>query len=241
MVSPFGIFGGRNRGYGPGWGRGYDPRYGRGYGGGYGGYGGGYGRRGPGGGGCLRDLLLLEGGCCLAEALGGSCLLHAGWLLPAMVHALTTPSGTRRGAGSRRGAGASSESGVCANGAESGVVQDGAESRGNAKVDVGGGARSGTGADGGSRSQRVLLSMIGSYQRNVSARRSRPVCRFTPSCSAYAAEAVTTYGARSGTRMAMGRLLRCRPGTRGGFDPVGGHAAHGTDHAHDGPRAGAAR
>ena len=206
VVSPFGIFGGRNRGYGPGWGRGYDPRYGRGYGGGHGGYGGGYGRRGSGGG-CLRDLLLLEGGCCLAEALGGSCLLHTGWLLPAMAQALTTPAGTRRGAGSRRGAGASTESGVC--------------------------------ADGDSRSQRVLLTMIGSYQRNVSARRSRPVCRFTPSCSAYAAEAVARYGALDGTRRAVGRLLRCRPGTRGGYDPVGGHS-HDTPDTHGEARSSAA-
>lgn len=65
--------GGRRRGYGP---RGYGGGYGRGFGVGYGG---GYGR-GPrgGGGGCLRDLFLLNTGCCLAESLGcGPALLLA--------------------------------------------------------------------------------------------------------------------------------------------------------------------
>ena len=56
----------RRRGYGPGYGRGYGPGYGRGYGPppGY------YGRGGGGGGSCLRDLLLLNVGCCAAESLG---------------------------------------------------------------------------------------------------------------------------------------------------------------------------
>jgi putative membrane protein insertion efficiency factor len=71
-----------------------------------------------------------------------------------------------------------------------------------------------------SRPQRSLLALIGAYQRNVSARRSKSVCRFTPSCSTYASEAITRYGALSGSRRAAGRLLRCRPGTAGGADPV---------------------
>src|SRR3954471_8846786 len=56
----------RRRGYGPGYGRGYGPGYGRGYGPppGY------YSRGGGGGGSCLRDLLLLNVGCCAAESLG---------------------------------------------------------------------------------------------------------------------------------------------------------------------------
>ena len=46
-------------------------------------------------------------------------------------------------------------------------------------------------------------------------------CRFTPSCSAYALEAVEQYGALHGLRLAVGRLLRCHPFHRGaGFDPV---------------------
>lgn len=45
-------------------------------------------------------------------------------------------------------------------------------------------------------------------------------CKFYPSCSAYAYEAIERFGARQGARLAMGRLMRCRPFTSGGFDPV---------------------
>ena len=45
-------------------------------------------------------------------------------------------------------------------------------------------------------------------------------CRFLPSCSDYAAEAVLRYGALRGSRLAIGRLLRCHPFCRAGHDPV---------------------
>jgi len=45
-------------------------------------------------------------------------------------------------------------------------------------------------------------------------------CKFHPSCSNYAREAVSLHGARRGTVLALKRLGRCRPFTRGGFDPV---------------------
>jgi putative membrane protein insertion efficiency factor len=45
-------------------------------------------------------------------------------------------------------------------------------------------------------------------------------CRFWPSCSAYAEEAIRKHGARRGARLALGRLLRCQPFVRGGIDPV---------------------
>jgi putative membrane protein insertion efficiency factor len=45
-------------------------------------------------------------------------------------------------------------------------------------------------------------------------------CRFTPSCSRYAEEAIRTHGGWRGARLAAGRLLRCRPGCAGGTDPV---------------------
>lgn len=47
-----------------------------------------------------------------------------------------------------------------------------------------------------------------------------PACRFEPSCSAYALEAVRLYGAVRGGWLALRRLLRCRPGGGGGPDPV---------------------
>lgn len=46
------------------------------------------------------------------------------------------------------------------------------------------------------------------------------VCKFYPSCSHYAAEAIERHGARRGLRLAIARLWRCRPFTHGGHDPV---------------------
>ncbi|HEX8520206.1 MAG TPA: membrane protein insertion efficiency factor YidD [Pseudonocardia sp.] len=64
-----------------------------------------------------------------------------------------------------------------------------------------------------------VVDAIRVYQREVSARRP-PVCRFTPSCSEYAARAVTAHGAARGGVLALRRLVRCRPGGRRGPDPV---------------------
>ncbi|MEZ5426771.1 MAG: membrane protein insertion efficiency factor YidD [Pyrinomonadaceae bacterium] len=47
-----------------------------------------------------------------------------------------------------------------------------------------------------------------------------PSCRFTPTCSEYAMEAVSKYGAIRGTWMGLGRILRCQPFCKGGHDPV---------------------
>jgi putative membrane protein insertion efficiency factor len=47
-----------------------------------------------------------------------------------------------------------------------------------------------------------------------------PACRFTPTCSQYAVEAIQKYGALRGTMLATWRVCRCQPFARGGFDPV---------------------
>ncbi|MGE5480167.1 MAG: membrane protein insertion efficiency factor YidD [Chloroflexota bacterium] len=47
-----------------------------------------------------------------------------------------------------------------------------------------------------------------------------PSCRFYPTCSQYAMEALEKYGFLKGSKMAVKRVLRCHPGNPGGFDPV---------------------
>lgn len=68
--------------------------------------------------------------------------------------------------------------------------------------------------------KRILLALIRFYQRGISPY-TPPSCRFTPTCSAYAFEAITKYGAMKGSWLAMKRLLRCNPFYKGDFyDPV---------------------
>jgi hypothetical protein len=152
--------GGRRRR--PGWGR---PGWGRGYGG-YGpppGYGR-YRRRSGGDGSCLRDLLLLNTGCCLANAIGcGAEML------------LVAPTTARQVRAAGRGSG--------------GRVAD------------------------------RLVAAVRVYQREVSPRRP-PCCSFTPTCSAYAVQALETHGARRGSWLTLRRLARCHPRAAGGIDQV---------------------
>jgi len=65
----------------------------------------------------------------------------------------------------------------------------------------------------------AVASLIRGYQRFVSPALP-PACRFTPSCSQYALEAVTRHGVARGGWLAVRRLARCHPFHRGGPDPV---------------------
>ncbi len=68
---------------------------------------------------------------------------------------------------------------------------------------------------------RLFLSLIRFYRRWVSPL-TPPSCRFTPTCSAYAEEAVGEHGAARGGWLALRRLLRCHPFGGSGYDPVPG-------------------
>ena len=66
---------------------------------------------------------------------------------------------------------------------------------------------------------RLLLSLVTGYRRFLSPLLG-PRCRFFPTCSAYAAEAISRHGALHGTGLALRRLARCHPFHPGGVDPV---------------------
>jgi putative membrane protein insertion efficiency factor len=70
-----------------------------------------------------------------------------------------------------------------------------------------------------STAARIALAGVGAYQRWISPSRP-PVCRFTPSCSAYAVTAIERHGALRGGWLTARRLVRCGPWHPGGHDPA---------------------
>ena len=68
--------------------------------------------------------------------------------------------------------------------------------------------------------KKLFLAMIRFYRRSISPL-TPPACRFTPTCSAYAYEAIEKYGALKGGFLALKRFLRCHPFYKGApYDPV---------------------
>jgi putative membrane protein insertion efficiency factor len=72
---------------------------------------------------------------------------------------------------------------------------------------------------------RALLVLLRVYQTYLSSM-NISACKFYPSCSHYAGEAVQRFGARRGLWLTLKRLGRCQPFTRGGFDPVPDFTPH---------------
>lgn len=70
-----------------------------------------------------------------------------------------------------------------------------------------------------SAAARAALALVGLYQHWISPALPRR-CRYYPTCSAYAVEAIKVHGALKGALLAAWRLLRCNPFTRGGVDHV---------------------
>ena len=69
------------------------------------------------------------------------------------------------------------------------------------------------------RASRAALAVLRFYKAAISPWLPG-ACRFEPTCSVYAREAIERYGLRRGASLAFARLLRCHPFRRGGFDPV---------------------
>ena len=67
--------------------------------------------------------------------------------------------------------------------------------------------------------KRVLLALVRGYKKYISPLLP-PSCRFTPTCSEYAMEAIQKHGAWKGGLLAIWRILRCNPFCKGGYDPV---------------------
>ena len=68
--------------------------------------------------------------------------------------------------------------------------------------------------------KKLLIKLIRFYQKHLSKLKLTPCCRFHPTCSAYAIEAIEIHGAFKGTFLAIWRILRCNPFCKGGVDPV---------------------
>jgi len=67
--------------------------------------------------------------------------------------------------------------------------------------------------------KKTLLAAVRFYRKNISPM-SAPKCRFMPTCSRYAMEAIEKYGAAKGSFLAIRRILKCHPFHKGGYDPV---------------------
>ena len=66
---------------------------------------------------------------------------------------------------------------------------------------------------------KALIAIVRFYRKRISPA-SAPKCRYTPTCSAYALEALEKYGALKGGLLALKRILSCHPFHKGGYDPV---------------------
>ena len=67
--------------------------------------------------------------------------------------------------------------------------------------------------------KKIFIKLIRLYRRYISPMKYTK-CPYFPSCSSYGLEAVEKYGALKGSLLAMWRILRCNPFSRGGYDPV---------------------
>lgn len=67
--------------------------------------------------------------------------------------------------------------------------------------------------------RNIIISAIKFYRKFISPIK-KPCCRFMPTCSEYAIEALSRYGVVKGLYLSVKRILRCSPLSKGGYDPV---------------------
>lgn len=67
--------------------------------------------------------------------------------------------------------------------------------------------------------KKILIKLVRFYQIAISSH-TPASCKYSPTCSCYAIEALQIHGALKGTGMALWRILRCNPFSKGGYDPV---------------------
>ena len=68
--------------------------------------------------------------------------------------------------------------------------------------------------------KKLAVFLIRTYQLTLSPRFSHGACRYTPTCSQYALEAIEIHGVLKGSLLALLRIMRCNPLFKGGYDPV---------------------
>ena len=68
--------------------------------------------------------------------------------------------------------------------------------------------------------KKLVLNLIRFYRKRLSGLKRAPTCRFVPTCSQYAVEAIEKHGLWKGGALALWRVLRCNPLCRGGYDPA---------------------
>lgn len=68
--------------------------------------------------------------------------------------------------------------------------------------------------------KKLMLGLIRFYRKYLSQMKRYPTCKYYPTCSQYAIEAIEKYGAIKGGFLAIKRILRCNPFSKGGYDPV---------------------
>ena len=71
--------------------------------------------------------------------------------------------------------------------------------------------------------KQILIKLIDFYKKNISsylAIKLNVHCKYEPTCSEYAKQAIEKYGALKGSFLALKRILRCNPFSKGGYDPL---------------------